>query len=84
MSDAPPPADVRRQAHYTACGIEPMDFIVAAGMDFLEGNVVKYLARYRRKGGLEDLRKARAYLDVLIAREEGKPGWRPSDTLRGA
>jgi hypothetical protein len=35
-------------------------------MSFLEGNVVKYLARYKEKSGIEDLRKARWYIDKLI------------------
>ena len=73
--------DVSKQHHYTACAIQPMDFIVLNGMDFLEGNVVKYVARYRRKNRLEDLRKARTYLDLLIAREEQQEGWKPTDTL---
>ena len=35
-------------------------------MSFLEGNIVKYLARYKEKSGIEDLRKARWYLEKLI------------------
>ena len=62
--------DTSEQEHYTACGIEPLDFIVANNMDFLEGNIIKYIARYKRKNGLEDLAKARHYLDRLIEREE--------------
>lgn len=62
--------DLKKQDHYTQCEIEPIDFIIANKMDFLEGNVVKYLARYRFKNGVEDLKKARVYLDWLIEREE--------------
>ena len=60
------PDPVDHPAHYTAGKIEVWDFIVDQSMNYLEGNVVKYLCRYKRKGGLEDLKKARAYLDKLI------------------
>ena len=62
--------DTSEQSHYTSCAIQPIDFIVANNMDFLEGNVIKYVARYKNKNGLEDLAKARHYLDMLIKREE--------------
>ena len=54
--------------------IQPVDFIVRNGLDFLTGNVVKYVVRHKRKGGLQDLLKARQYLDALIrlAEEEGR------------
>jgi hypothetical protein len=57
--------------HYRARGgIEPIEFIVSNSLDFLEGNVVKYVSRYRNKDGLKDLRKAMQYLQWLIEREE--------------
>jgi len=71
---------VRDQQHYTNRGIQPIDYIVANGMDFLEGNIVKYVTRYRQKNGLEDLRKASAYLDLLIARES-EDKRKPSEVL---
>jgi len=51
-------------------GMQPFDVIDAFGLDFYEGNVIKYLVRWRKKNGLEDLRKARTYLDRIIARAE--------------
>jgi hypothetical protein len=51
--------------HYTQ-GIECIDYITSKNMNFLEGNVVKYVTRYRMKNGLEDLEKAKWYLDRLI------------------
>lgn len=54
--------------HYADCKIEPIDFIEANNLDFCEGNVVKYVARYKWKNGLEDLQKAHDYLNRLIAR----------------
>lgn len=52
-------------SHYLKA-IQPWDYIAANGLDFFEGNVVKYITRWRQKGGVEDLRKARHYLDKLI------------------
>lgn len=51
--------------HYTQ-GIECIDYITSKNMSFLEGNVVKYVTRYRMKNGLEDLLKAQWYLERLI------------------
>jgi hypothetical protein len=60
-------------AHYRQGGIETWDYIVAQGMDYLQGNVVKYVTRFRRKDGMKDLEKAKHYLDKLISveRERG-------------
>ena len=68
---------VDHPAHYAGNGIEAIDVIEAWELGFCEGNVVKYLARWQTKGGIEDLRKARWYLDRFIAQQE-KSG-RPSD-----
>ena len=54
---------------YAVMNIQPIEFILANELGFCEGNVIKYLCRYRRKNGLEDLKKARQYLDFLIERE---------------
>lgn len=53
-------------SHYKGFAIQPLEFIVANNLDFLQGNVVKYVVRYKDKGGIEDLKKARHYLDLLI------------------
>jgi hypothetical protein len=52
--------------HYRLKTIQPWDFIAANDLGFFEGNIVKYVSRWRSKGGVEDLRKARHYLDKLI------------------
>jgi len=52
--------------HYKDKGLQPWDAIVMWGMGFLDGNALKYLVRFRNKGGVEDLRKARHYIDKLI------------------
>lgn len=66
--DAPPPALAVQVGgdHYKGCAIQPIEFIHANGIGFAEGNVIKYVSRWRAKGGVEDLRKARHYLDLLI------------------
>ena len=61
---------ITRPAHYARFAIEPLDFIKANNFNFLVGNVIKYVCRYDAKNGLEDLRKAREYLDHIIAQEE--------------
>ena len=51
--------------HYQVA-IQPWDYIIANGLGYLEGNVIKYVTRYKNKGGVEDLRKAQHYLAKLI------------------
>ncbi len=46
--------------------IEPRDYITANNLDFNEGNIIKYISRYKQKNGLEDLLKAQNYLNYLI------------------
>lgn len=61
-------------AHYNSHQIEPITYIMANDLDFAEGNVVKYVSRWRQKGGVADLHKARQYLDFIIKNEEeGSP-----------
>ena len=55
--------------HYKTT-IEPWDAITSWGLGYLDGNVVKYMARWRKKGGLNDLKKAQHYLEKLIENEE--------------
>lgn len=58
--------------HYKAQPIQPWDYILANGLGFLAGNVVKYVSRFDKKNGVEDLKKARHYLDKLIESEQAK------------
>jgi hypothetical protein len=58
--------------HYKAKPIQPWDFIHGNGIGYLEGNAIKYLCRWRDKGGIDDLRKARHYIDKLIEVESPK------------
>ena len=52
--------------HYKALKIQPVEYIHANGIGYFEGNVIKYVTRWRAKGGIEDLRKARHYIELLI------------------
>lgn len=68
---------IDKQEHYTANGIQPIDlmkqnFTSEAFQGFLEGNIIKYVLRHRRKNKVEDLRKAMTYLTWLIEEEENK------------
>jgi hypothetical protein len=56
--------------HYAKYAIQPTEYIIKNKLDFCEGNVVKYVTRYKDKNGIEDLRKARHYLDILISEME--------------
>lgn len=55
--------------HYKIQPIQPWDFIHANGIGFLAGNAIKYIARYKLKGGVEDLKKAQHYITKLIEEE---------------
>ena len=66
--------EVTNPKHYDKVGfaIQPIEYITANELDFLEGNVIKYVSRYEHKGGVNDLLKARQYINWLITRERGK------------
>ena len=64
--------EVTNPKHYVGLGITPLEYITANELDFLEGNVIKYVTRYPHKGGVNDLLKARTYLEKLIEREVEK------------
>lgn len=55
--------------HYKDMGIQPIEYIHGNNMGFLEGNVIKYVSRHASKNGLEDLKKAKHYIDLLIKLE---------------
>lgn len=59
-------------SHYKDMAIQPVEFIHANGLGFIEGSVIKYVSRWKNKNGLQDLRKARHFLDILIQLEEAK------------
>ncbi len=52
--------------HYHKLAIQPIEYISANRLGYCEGNIVKYVTRWKDKGGLEDLLKAQQYLAFLI------------------
>ncbi len=52
--------------HYKGFTIQPIEFIHLNDIPYIEGNVIKYICRHRQKNGLEDLLKAKHYIDLLI------------------
>ena len=59
-------------SHYSDKEIQPWDYIHANNLCYFTGNCVKYVSRWRDKGGINDLKKAIHYLEKLIELEEGK------------
>jgi hypothetical protein len=72
---------INKPSHYHKNGIDVIGYLeqhfpstptVTVAEGFFIGNVIKYVSRYKEKNGLEDLKKARFYLDKLIETEENK------------
>lgn len=58
--------DVAKQIHYTQFKIQPITFIVENKLSYNQGNVIKYVCRHGSKNGVEDLKKAKVYIDYMI------------------
>lgn len=56
-------------SHYKDMPIQPVQYIHANGIGYFEGNVIKYVSRWRQKGGIEDLKKAKHYIELLLELE---------------
>ena len=56
-------------SHYQNMKIQPSEFINKNEMKFAEGNAIKYICRHINKGGLQDLEKAKHYIDMIIERD---------------
>ena len=52
--------------HYKDMVIQPTEFIHRNNLSFIQGNVIKYICRYKSKNGIQDLKKAKHYIDLLI------------------
>jgi hypothetical protein len=67
------PLNVQRGGkHYKQFKIQPVEFIHANGISYIEGNIIKYICRWRFKNGIEDLEKIKHYVDLLIKLENLK------------
>jgi hypothetical protein len=53
-------------SHYKNCKIQPVEFIIKNNIGFVEGNIIKYVLRFKEKGGVQDLEKAKHYIELLI------------------
>ena len=60
---------IKKPPHYNQGGIEPIDYIIKNKLSYCEGNVVKDISRWKYKGGIEDLKKAKQYIDFIIDKE---------------
>ena len=55
--------------HYKIMPIQPVEYAHKNGLNFCQGSIVKYVTRYKSKNGIEDLKKARHFIDLLIEME---------------
>jgi len=53
-------------SHYKKYKIQPVEFIIKNNIGFVEGNIIKYVLRFKDKGGIADLEKAKHYIELLI------------------
>ena len=58
--------DAVNPKHYTEMEISPLEYIIANDIPWREANAIKYISRYKMKNGVEDLKKARWYIQNLI------------------
>ena len=58
-----------RGNHYKGKPLQVWDFVAANNLGYFEGNIVKYVSRWKDKGGVDDLRKAKHYIEKLIELE---------------
>jgi len=55
--------------HYQGFAIPPIDFVHKNNLGFIEGNIIKYVCRFRKKNGKQDLEKAKHFIEMLIELE---------------
>lgn len=71
--------------HYKTPGkIEHWDLVIMYGWDYFQGQITKYVMRWRKKGGIQDLKKARHFLDKYIESEEAKAALQASTNQQSA
>jgi hypothetical protein len=59
-------------SHYATMAIQPIEFITANNLGFIEGNVIKYICRHQDKNGAEDIRKVIHYCELLLQTKYGE------------
>lgn len=60
--------------HYKTLAVQPVEYIHANGIGYFEGNVIKYVTRWKSKNGIKDLEKAKHFIDLLIQLETESAG----------
>jgi len=58
--------------HYRTLAIQPVEYIHANKIPYFEGNIIKYVTRWRTKGGMADLQKAKHYIELLMELENAE------------
>jgi hypothetical protein len=58
--------------HYKNLAIQPVEYITANNIPYIEGNIIKYITRWRNKNGVQDLQKIIHYTQLLIEMEQNK------------
>jgi hypothetical protein len=58
--------------HYKKLGIQVWDYIIGNDLDYFQGSIIKYVTRWKDKGGIEDLKKAQHFLSKYIEWQESK------------
>lgn len=56
--------------HYKTLPIQVVQFCHANSIPYMEGNIIKYVVRWRTKGGLSDLKKAKHYIELILEMEK--------------
>ena len=64
-------------SHYKSMAIQPGEFIRKNGLGWYEGNAIKYICRYKQKGGIQDIKKAIHYLELILEETEDVSGSNP-------
>lgn len=59
-------------SHYKKLAIQPIEYTVANGLGFIEGNIIKYITRHKDKNGADDIRKIIHYCQLLLELEYGE------------
>lgn len=73
MTTQPSALDVQVDGnHYKNLKIQPVEYIHANNIPYIEGNIIKYITRWRDKNGVKDLEKVKHYVDLLIELEQLK------------
>lgn len=73
VEGSPLPQSLKEQVggkHYKELKIQPIEYILANDLPFIEGNIVKYITRWKQKGGIEDIKKVIHYAEILLEHNE--------------